>query len=298
MANYESMELWQLFHYLDETSGPSLDKHIANRINDIDELFDNYYLFVRVPYLTPLLPLTLGKVNLLIIDLIENPPPNIEWWKVSTLAQWNWLNKEAKDKLLEIWFENDEVDFSMESLYGNITSDSKYYIRVLEKLIKSYKIQKSRERADYINSVFMNAGKEHLQTACELLEKSTPAVTVCLLNRKDIPDEFIIKGLKALSKLSKQRNINIKVDFQSLEQLGPKMRLDAMKHLMGIMDKWNRSSQASLPFKTTPTRAMVEEFLFPCSFKYNDQVAELLKRYDEITNPKKISGPGKQRWKF
>ena len=39
-----------------------------------------------------------------------------------------------------------------------------------------------------------------------------------------------------------------------------------------------------VPFKKTPTKEEVEQFLFPCSIKYNDEVIELIKRFEEIQN--------------
>jgi len=156
---------------------------------------------------------------------------------------------------------------------------------VLEKLIKLYKKKKSKSRIEDIYDMFQNIDVQNLSKACELMAKSTPAVTAGLLNREDVPEKYIIKGLKALSKLSKQRDIKVKIDFKTLEHLGPKSRLDAMKQLMGIMNSWYRLKQTELPFKENPTKESIEKFLFPCSFKYNEEVSKLLKRFDEITNP-------------
>ena len=73
-----------------------------------------------------------------------------------------------------------------------------------------------------------------------------------------------------------------------LKHLGPKSRLDAMKQLLGMLGYYYSSNKYQHPFKTLPERSDVLEFLFPCSLKYNDQVKELVKRYDELTRQKEV----------
>lgn len=286
MSGYESKDLWELFLHLNPDNGNEIDPFISSRLKDINDIFNNYYLFTRVPGLVAVLPKTTEQINRILNNLIDNPIEGVEWWKVSIFAQYKWINGKLKDKLLRKWLNDEELRFSAEWVYQDVDNDSDLYIPVLEKLIQCYRFKKSQELISHINNIFINAKKEQVEDACKVLEAATPAITVCLLNRDDIPDESIVKGLRALSKLSKQRNINVKIDFKKLEHLGPKMRLDAMKQLMGIMDKWSKSKQTELPFKSVPTEDEIRKFLFPCSFKYNDQVASLMERYNEITNPK------------
>ena len=132
--------------------------------------------------------------------------------------------------------------------------------------------------------MFQKVNDDNLDEACELLANSTPAIIACILNRDGISEKYVVMGLKALSKLTKQRNIMVKLDFNALEHLSPKGRLEAMRHLMGIINKWG-SRPKELPFKTMPTKYDIERILFPCSMKYNEEVTNLLKRFDEISNP-------------
>ena len=291
--NYESMALWQLFHYLDEDNGASVDPYLAQKITDERELFANYHLFAYARAAS--VPLTFKKINKILSIVIDANLIDTEWRKVATFARYNWLSCELRDKMLKLWINNNDIKFSAEWVYLGVDKDSEYYLPVLEKLISIYKSKKTKHRIKHINKIFINTDKKWLHQACEILSNASGAITVCLLNRDDIADKFIIKGLRALSKLSKQRDINIKINFQNLEQLSPKMRMDAMTQLMGVISNWNRSARTELPFKIVPTRDDLEQFLFPCSLKYNDKVSILLKRYDEIINPKpKIP----QEWEF
>jgi hypothetical protein len=127
---------------------------------------------------------------------------------------------------------------------------------------------------------------DKLPMACEALSSGTPAVSAILLSRNGIPEDFTIKGLKAISKLSKQKNINIKISFDMLKHLGPRSRLDAMKHLLGIITNCN-SKQRELPFTKLPMREDVEFFLFPCSIKYNSEVVELVEHFSNLTGQRR-----------
>ena len=104
----------------------------------------------------------------------------------------------------------------------------------------------------------------------------------CLLARNDLPEEYVIMGLKSISKLSRQRNVALEIDLDALKNLGPKSRLEAMKQLLGLVYSYNRIKPTKLPFKNTPNREDIEKFLFPCVLKYNEEVSLIIKRYEEL----------------
>ena len=183
---------------------------------------------------------------------------------------------------------------------------------------------KKRKKAEFIHEIeriFDGLAKDNLKSGCDLLFKATPALSATLLRRNDIEEKYTIKGLKSISKLSKQRNLNIKIDFNMLSNLGPKGRLDAMKQLLGMFDgyykykvkqeeyyknnpnahrysygSWReeqlkrKSKSFGLPFTEIPKKEDVESFLFPCSIKYNDQVIAMMARFNELVEEEEENG--------
>lgn len=290
MKDYGKMELWELFHFLNDTNCEAIDLHLANQINSIDDIFIHYWHFAHT-HQPHTLPVTRDKINSILINAIENEnlinliDENVQydWWKLETLEYW--VNEKLRNKLLSLWIKEEKVNFSPRWLYKHIKKDNELYLSVLSRLIVTYKTHKSQEKINDIVEMFNNVNDNELNEACELLSKATPAITACILNREKVPEKYVVKGLKALSKLTKQRDIKVKIDFESLGHLGPKSRLDAMKHLVGIINKWNRNT-SELPFKKVPTKDDIRKFLFPCSMKYNDEVTVLLERFDELSNPK------------
>jgi len=280
MPDYENMELWEIFVVLYETNCEEIDPYLAKKLNSTDDIFSHYYNFAYL-HVADKMPLTVDKVSEILRSAIGKE--EIDWWRLEFIG--HWADSKLAETLLNHWVSDERESFlTPRWVYKRITGDNKLCMPVLEKLIKLYRKKKSKSRVEDIYDMFQGVDSKNLPKACELLAKSTPAVTAGLLNRADTPEKYIIAGLKALSKLSKQRDIKVKIDFKTLEHLGPKSRLDAMKQLMGIMSNWYRMKQTELPFIENPTKESVEKFLFPCSFKYNEEVSKLLKRFDEITN--------------
>ena len=288
------MEIWELFHFINNSNCKEIDPYLSNEISYLESIFAYYWHFAHTSKTYQLVK-TKEKINAILIDAIDNNliktiEENIQydWWKLETLEYW--VNEELRSKLLSLWINEEKVNFSPRWIYKHIDKDNDLYLSVLERLIVTYKTNKTQEKINDIFDMFNNIGDKDLAKACELISKSTPAIAASLLNRERVPDKYVIKGLKALSKLTKQRDIKVKIDFNSLEHLGPKSRLDVMKQLLGIINKWNKKT-IELPFKKVPTKEDVEKFLFPCSMKYNEEVTDLLKRFDEILNPKPSHKP-------
>lgn len=125
-----------------------------------------------------------------------------------------------------------------------------------------------------------------------------------------MPEKYVPKALKALGKLTGQRKIDAKIDFSTLQQLGPRERLNTMQQLLGTFDgcyrlmlyykknagnntndyyyrqykeRYERSGiNNGLPFKELPSKEEIEQFLFPCSLKFNKEVSDLMARYNEL----------------
>jgi hypothetical protein len=209
------------------------------------------------------------------------------------------------------WYDENVVDYV--KLYD--FKNKAFTYDLLVRLVGYYKSSRNYSILHHIEKTFLNIGKRRLDDACKLMSNATPAIRACLLQRSDISnDKYILLGLRALSKLSSQRKINVKIDLSSLSKLGPKSRLDAMKQLLGMFDEYLifmknkkhdpvfanyygldyksnherslerefKNKNYELPFKEIPTREQVQLFLFPCMIKHNEEVAELMKRFDDM----------------
>jgi len=313
MADLESAELYELAYDLDPYNADkclAVDPYLANKIEDIDDLSSIYY-YLCYGTVQKNLPATRDKVNEIFLqELSKKKEDGFDW---NTFRRfYEWLGVEIKQQLAEKWINDNEASAQTVWMINTVEHTSEMGVKILEKLVKIYKKRKSKQNIRLIETIFINLKSEFVKEASKILSNSTPAVVASLLRRTDIDEKHTLKGLKALSKLSKQRDVEIKIDFDMLKHLGPKGRLDAMKQLMGMFDKyykWNqkylnatasgssyyynrrqpKEKEFNLPFKEIPNKDDVELFLFPCSLKYNDEVVAMMKRYNELVNLKEVS---------
>jgi hypothetical protein len=135
-----------------------------------------------------------------------------------------------------------------------------------------------------VEVAFVCLRSEDLDAGCALLIEATSNIQVLLLARKDIKEEFVLKGLKALGKLKNPKNISVKISIDMLKKLGPKSRLEVIKHLIGYSKSWRRRNlylrKPPVEFETTPTKEELGELLFSCSIELNDQVSAVVSYYD------------------
>lgn len=287
-------DLWEIFNTLSsdsqslyENDYKHLDSLISNKLNCVNDLMYHQHNFTYSDKFKNDLPKTTSKINDIIGGKLGEGsfPP----WFITCLA--NWLNEDSQKILLNNWLKDDDnLSYDHEWISKRAASDNELYIKVLDKLVKSYKKDKSKQKVSDITNMFMAILPEHLDKASKILSDSTAGVASILLTRTDISEDYIVKGLKALSKLSKQRSVNIKFKFNVLNKLGPKQRLEVMKQVVGLYTKWYQKQPQSLPFIDTPTKEEVKDFLFPCSFKYNTEVTEIVDKFDNIINPPKNNG--------
>jgi len=307
---YKDSNIYDLAYELDPTDAAlcgKIDPYLSKKLETLDELFDVYY-YLCYGNMHDHLVKTKAKINELFNTYLNDNEDNLEWWKFKNFS--DWLDGTVSERLVTKWLDSDSTDNDSAWIANNIPDNSDLSLKALNKIVNIYKKNRSIDHVKTIEKIFANTTGEYISGACEIVSKATPAVAACLLSRDDIADAYTLKGLKALSKLSKQRKIDIKVEFGMLKNLGPKSRLDAMKQLLGMLDKYylynkrlekNKSSHSygysyrnrnlkevkySNPFKTIPTRSEVETFLFPCSLKYNEQVVDLVKKFDDLITKK------------
>lgn len=317
MKDLSTLTLWDLAYELN-VGNPELcgkiDPHLANKLDSLDSLGEIYF-YLCCGGMHSFLPKTKSQINKLLADELNKDNEEVAWRYFKHFV--DWLNKDMQDALAYIWLDNDEIDMDDSWMISSLPADSETGLKTLTKLVRLYKKRKNSHTIKLIEDIYMNLDKTHAKKGSEIIAKSTPAVSVALLKRSDIPEKYAIKGLRSLGKLSKQRSLDIKIDFDMLKHLGPKSRLDAMKQLMGMFDRyytfkrqqaerkktnpnyrsgwWEQRKERKLkaqavepelPFTTAPTRSDIEKFLFPCSLKYNDQVVEMMQRFDELIGQK------------
>lgn len=307
MQDFSGVSLWDLAYNLDPTDSKlcsEIDSHLASKLDNIDHLLEVYY-YLCYGDMHTLLPFTKKRINELLSEQLKDLE-NVKWYQFKNFIVW--LDDDVKQKLAQEWLKNDEVEIDDSWMADSVSTDTDTNLQVLTKLVRMYKKRKSSQNVKIMERVFLNFETNRINEACEVISKSTPAVSATLLRRTDICEKYTIKGLKALSKLSKQRDVEIQIDFDMLKHLGPKGRLDAMKQLMGMFDKYYKfiqenknvssrnysynwkekqlkrsSKEFNLPFKEMPKREDVERFLFPCSIKYNDEVVAMIDRFNELS---------------
>lgn len=248
-----------------------LDESLAHSIESIEDIKDIYF-YLRCGELYNIMPATKKKINNILEKEISG---NIDWNLFNRIQYW--LDNNIMTHLLDVWLHSTEVNPASTWIVRNIPTNHKEIVTILERFVQIYKSKRTQSNVEIIESIFLNIPSEKLKQACEVVKKATPAIASILLTR-EVEDEYTLAGLKAISKLSKQKNIDIKIDFDMLKHLGPRARLDAMKQLTGIMNKWGRHHK-NLPFKQVPEKEDVELFLFPCSVKYNQEVIELVEHF-------------------
>jgi predicted peroxiredoxin len=296
----------------DEEECAKNDVLAADAITSFKDLYYSRYYYNYGKYM----PLTKDKINNVLCENIDSGSINYGIHYSHNL----WSTAETKKKLIKYWLNDngtvirrDTITLWMVDIAKSLDKDVNI-LDILEKITNIYKYKKSQKISRLVGQLFADLDISKVDKGCEILSKSTPAISANLLKRNDISDKYVINGLKSLSKLSKQRNIDIKVDFKALEKLGPKGRLDAMKQLLGMFNVYYQKKnqygsnfyyygytmsrakyqyidmQNRSPFVTMPTKEEIERLLFPCSLKYNKEVANLVERFEEIYNnqPKEV----------
>lgn len=285
----EHMDIWEAFFVVSSDSLTDEDKQtvdvaISSQLESVDDIIEHHFQFSWNVDLVNNLPTTKAKINHLLDGALGNTISDSAFpsWFILTISPW--LVTETKQRLIEGWLQDEEDDgIEIDWILRNAGQSPELNLKIFTKMVKTYKKNKSEAKVKQITNLFSQIGQDHLDEACEVLSKATPSVAACLLTRSDVGDDYILAGLKALSKLSKQRNVDVKIDFEMLGKLGPKARLDAMKQLLGLMKKWYHNKKTELPFSSVPTREEVSNFLFPCSLKYNKEVNDVMIRFDEIS---------------
>ena len=283
-----------------------VDPILAEKITDQQSLCDVWY-YLGSDQLPALMPLCKQKINQMLRQELSSE--TIMWWRIRDFLVW--ADEETEMVLINSWLTKDgglPVYWMHNIVIKHAEKD--IGIEMLEKIIKHYKKHKAGYVMNMIGDLFAKINTKNLDKGCELLASSTPAVAACLLKREDIPAQHVPTALKALGKLTGQRKITTKIDFSLLQKLGPRERLNTMQQLLGLFDGHYRAmmyykkpdgSNANdyyakqfqqryekygvhngLPFKEMPSKEEVEQFLFPCSLKFNKEVSDLMARYNEL----------------
>lgn len=308
MVEETNEDLWDIAHSLDATNFDlckAIDPRLASKINSMEDLLDIYW-YICYGNMHSILSHTREKVNEIWRSEFQKEGDR-NWWQVKRFT--DWFDEDLRSILTKKWLDGDD-DFNIDAewMVSSLPSDSETSLKVLDKLIRNYKKKRSSDLIKLIEDVFVGIDSDYIDKGCELISKGTPAISVTMLKRTDIKEKYTLKGLKSLSKLSKQKDMDIKIDFDMLKNLGPKARLDAMKQLMGMFDEYYKFKQTqspsqygyswkekrlkskaktySLPFNEMPNRSEIETFLFPCALRYNEEVKAMVKRFDELTNQK------------
>lgn len=264
--------LWEIVSRInpkDRESCLSLDGELAKHLNSIEDI---YSIFYYIPHnrSSELFANTVSKINSIISNHLDNNEEKIQWYRLRGLS--NYFDETTKNKIITRWLE-DPDDYAVDYINEIIPSND-IILTYLEKLLVLYKKRKSGRNVYIIEQAFKRVPANLLEKACGILYSSTPAVASCLLTRNDINDDYTLKGLKSIAKLKAKHTVQKTIKLEMLKNLGPRSRLDAVKHLLYEM------LQGSTPIDPIPTKEELQEFLFPCVLKYNDEVIRAIQEFE------------------
>ena len=310
-------DVWDYIYLLDRSDRNDLakaDVKVAEALDSMDRLSEVRFILYR--YIDKakrgLLPKIKGRVNELSRKVLSERR-GVDWYEM--LSYYDWWERDVKIEVVNRALSKDgaiEVgDFKAFVLEkGKDVYDvmERLHERIIDKLLIIYKRRKSWSAVECIEIAFREAPAESVEVLCKALSNSPPSVKVCVLCRNDITPEYIMVGIKALSKLTTQRDVVVKLEFGLLHRLGPRDRLLAIRQLFGMLGStyrnwmWLKNSgyvesyrrqafkekydrfvaEYVSPFVTNPTKDEFGELVFACSIKKSEEVSEILNRYDEL----------------
>jgi hypothetical protein len=276
MTDFSTMEWWSLArqaNWCDETQREALDDVLASRLVKISQTADLYATTLDGKF-----PKTIAKINEVILDHYKQSPQDCGLYGLSHLS--SVLTDEVKDLITDLFVEG-RFPLSW-NVVSFIRPNNRHCLTLAHKFVERYK--GSTYWHSCIGKVFVNMRAEDLDAGCALLVQGTPNIQALLLSRQDIKDEYIIVGLKALSKLKNPKNVAVKIKLDTLKRLAPKSRLEVVKHLIGFSNKYYYrhwyNSRPPVAFEVTPTKEELSELLFSCSLLFNDEVVKVVAHYD------------------
>lgn len=309
MVEENKLSLWDIVYKIDPNNigkCASMDELLASKLTDWDQ-FSSVWYYLNSNDLPPVMPKTKARINQIAQQELKENIANFSWWRLNDFSEW--LDDSTEKIIVKEWLANvvQIPSYRISSLCAKQAS-GEFGTTILARVLSEYKKRKSGYILESVGNIFARIRDEDLDEACELLVNSTPAVSACLLKRDNIPAKYMPKALKSLGKLTRQKKIGVKIDFESLQGLGPRERLNVMQQLLGTYDRYyklmsyykaagqnnsyyyNRYEeyykkygvQNEFPFKEIPNKDDVERFLFPCSLKYNKEVNEIMARYNEL----------------
>lgn len=282
------MSIYQyLFECENKSNYSECDKNISSRL-DSKTLLYAYYHIKNKSYLIKHLPETVLKINSVILE-----DDNLKKSSLIVKALLPWLSDDTILNVVQSSITDEEFLRFYNCAYDVVNKAFDLKPEMINTALNtSIGIYSKHPKLDYLEGIkfmFQSAPLSELDNMCKILCSGTPTVASCLLSRSDISDEYILVGLKSLSKLSKQKSISVKINIEMLKKLGPKSRLDAIKQLLGLM-KYGGRTTPSMPFDPIPSKDQLRDFLFPCSIKYNSEVSDVMSKFSEILNQFKLGG--------
>lgn len=259
----------------DREACQAIDGELAEKIENMDDI---YSIFYYIPYQRSpdLFKKTASKIDLLAFRYLDNLENQINWYKLKSIAQF--FSDKTKEKMVSRWILEPDQN-TARYISDLIPSNNEVILTFLEKAIECYKKKKSYDNLDVVGDTFRRVSSELLPKACEIVSVSTPAITACLLSRNDIAEDFTLNGLRSISKLKARHSVQKTIKLDVLKNLGPRGRLDAIKHL--TYEMLNNNFVLLDPM---PTKEELQAFLFPCVLKYNDEVVRAIQEYELALN--------------
>ena len=307
-AKLANSTVWGLsyeLYYASESDHKDIDPFLADKIVTVQNITEAMGGLTRAKM--EFLPLTKAKVDKLINESYIKGEC-IDRYALSELAKW--LSVSTKQLVTNYWLNDTNARWYtypktiIPEIFGE---DKSIQIPIITKLVNLYGSTKNSYLVNAVGILFKDVHIDNLDTSCKIISTSTPLMKSVFLKRDDIKERYVLKGLKSLSKLTTQKDVNTKIDFKMLAKLGPSSRLKAMQQLLGMFDRYYQNmmyyktrypndeyyrkryeasfeqfGKQEIPFTTIPTKEEVAAFLFPCSIKYNDKVSELISKYEAL----------------
>jgi hypothetical protein len=257
-----------------ENDNDSIDKAIAAKLVDFKLVHDELYYHAHNMLK---LKLTCERVNALTLEQLAITS---DWYSLGLGRLHEIYNNQVKDCIVDGFLAGTK-GMSVHDVCRYIRDGYPGNLKLLEfavndpKRIKHYSIQR------IIKCAFLALRTEDVDAGCVIVSKLTPATQTIMLLRTDINEVHLLKGLKAMSKLSRSRKVNAVLKLEMFKRISPKSRLQVIKHVMGYSSRYRYWTGRNIAqFDVMPTKEQLAELLFSCSMKYTSQVTEVLSHYD------------------
>lgn len=191
---------------------------------------------------------------------------------------WNLLDDDNKKYELSRWtsgissiINEDTLDFKWLYSQDKVIADS-----IVEKILNKRNYNAS---PPLMNMIEFLPKEEYLRWLPKIFEKGK-YIFIHVLANENTPDDYILKTLRYVAKLTHPPKIKVKISNAILNELPPVTRLEVLEK---IIYSCNRNN-IYLPFTEIKTSEDLKQMLFSAMTRHYDRVSNLVNSFNKVNN--------------